>query len=398
VSRTLLYIAYPMRLDLGAANAIQTYSTVRELRRILPGTQLIVPRFLREPSAFSQIGAMHLPRPAVNKLSKFIPWAGWSYIERTLYTFMLVFLLVFWRLAGRGYRVLYVRDSVCAAWLSLMKGLHGARIIYEVHDLEASHPSKASKWPRKFWARFLPWLDRTALRNADKLVSLTGTFKQWVVGKGIRIRSDLAVIPDAFDPKLYFPQDKIEARKVLGLPPDAYFVGYAGLTFAYRRLDLLVEAFALLQAEFPGMSLLLVGGRLQEVEELRTLVAKFGLAPDRVILPGQVGQERVALYMNASDLLVIPDTVTGMTASPLKLFEYMATGKPIVCKDMPALREILDDSSARFFPEGSVEELAETIRKLRLHPSDAARLGDEALRRSARYTYEARARQIADMV
>lgn len=398
MSRALLYVAYPMRLDLGAANAIQTYSTVRELRRILPGTRLVVPRFLREPSAFSQVGAMHLPRPAVNKLSRFVPWAGWSYIERTLYAFMLVLLLVFWRLAGRGYRVLYVRDSVCAAWLSLSQGLHGARVIYEVHDLEAAHPSKASKWPRRFWAHFLPWLDRTALQNASKLVSLTGTFKSWVVEGGIRAASAVEVIPDAFDPTFYYPQDRGEARNALDLPPDAYVVGYAGLTFAYRRLDLLVEAFALLQDEFPDMRLLLVGGRPQEVEELRALGAKLGIAPRRMIMPGQVGQERVALYLNASDLLVIPDTVTGLTASPLKLFEYMATGKPIVCKDMPALREILDDSSARFFPEGSVEELAEEIRKLRLHPGDAERLGDEALRRAARYTYEARARQIAEVV
>jgi glycosyltransferase involved in cell wall biosynthesis len=387
-----------MRLDLGAANAIQTYSTVRELRRIVPGTRLVVPRFLREPSAFSKIGAMHLPRPAVNKLSRFVPWAGWSYIERTLYAFMLVFLLTLWRLTGRGYRVLYVRDSVCAAWLSLLRGLYGARVIYEVHDLEASHPSKALKWPRRFWARFLPWLDSTALRKADKLVSLTGTFKEWVVERGLRAASDVEVIPDAFDPTLYYPQDKHQARNALDLPPDAYIVGYAGLTFAYRRLDLLVEAFALLQGEVPDMRLLLVGGRPQEVEDLRALGAKLGIAPHRIIMPGQVDQARVALYLNASDLLAIPDTVTGMTASPLKLFEYMATGKPIVCKDMPALREVLDDSSARFFPEGSVEELAEAIRKLRLHPGDAARLGDEALKRSARYTYEARARQIAGVV
>jgi len=150
VSRTLLYVAYPMRLDLGAANAIQTYATVRELGRIMPGVRLVIPRWLREPSAFEELGALHLPRPAVNKLSKFLPWAGWSYVERTLYALLLVLLLVFWRLTGRGYRVLYVRDTVLAAWLGPLRGLHGAKVIYEVHDLEAAHPSKASKWPRRF--------------------------------------------------------------------------------------------------------------------------------------------------------------------------------------------------------------------------------------------------------
>ncbi len=395
--RTLLYVAYPMRLDLGAANAIQTYSTVRELRRVLPGVRLVVPRWLREPSAFSQIGAMHLPRPAVNKLSKFLPWAGWSYIERTLYAFMLALLLLFWRLTGRGYRVLYVRDSVCAAWLCLLKPAHGARVIFEAHDLEAAHPSKASKWPRAFWVRFLPWLDRTALRKADVLVSLTETFRRWLSVKRIRPVSDVVVIPDAFDPLLYYPQDKGKARQALGLSPSAFVIGYGGLTFAYRRLDLLMQAFALLADEFHEIMLLLVGGRPQEVEELRALAEELGVSPERVVMPGQLPQKETALFLNASDVLVIPDTVTGMTASPLKLFEYMATGRPIVLKEMPALREILDDTSARFFPAGSVEELVDAIRTLRLHPGDAARLGAEALARSARYTYAARARQIAEV-
>ncbi|HKP51544.1 MAG TPA: glycosyltransferase family 4 protein [Chloroflexia bacterium] len=397
-TRLLFYVAYPMRLDLGAANAIQTYSTVRELKRVLSGTQLAVPRWLRERSAFDEIGAMHLPRPAINKLSRIISWAGWSYIERTLYALMLVLLLVRWRVRRRGYRVLYVRDSVCAAWLSLLKGLHGAKVIYEVHDLEASHPSKASKWPRPFWSRFLPWLDRAALTRSDRLVSLTETFRHWVATQHLHPESEVVVIPDAFDPALYYPQDKMGARAVLGLPTDAYIIGYAGLTFAYRRLDLLVEAFASLTKAFPEMVLLLVGGRPDEVTELRTLSEKLGIEPDRLVMPGQVPQDRTALYLNASDVLVIPDTVTAMTASPLKLFEYMATGKPIVCKDMPALREILDDTSARFFESGDGEALADAISRMKLHPDESTELGAEALRRSACYTYQARALQIVEVV
>src|SRR6476660_2451928 len=109
-----------MRLDLGAANAIQTYNTVRELQVLLPDMRLVIPRWLNEPSAFTDLGALHLPRPAVNKLSRLLPWGGWSYIERTLYSLMLVLLLLVWRVLGRRYRVLYVRDTVCAAWLGFL--------------------------------------------------------------------------------------------------------------------------------------------------------------------------------------------------------------------------------------------------------------------------------------
>jgi glycosyltransferase involved in cell wall biosynthesis len=405
VSRSLLYVAYPMRLDLGAANAIQTYTTVRELRELLPDMRLVVPRWLREPSAFEELDALHLPRPAVNKLSKVVPWAGWSYIERTLYSLMLVMLLVFWRLSRRGYRVLYVRDTVCAAWLALLSSLHGACVIYEVHDLETWHPSGASRWPRRFWSGYLRWLDRTALKRATLLVSLTGTFKNWAVARNSNIgrvtdrgTTDIAVIPDAFDPDLYYPLDKVEVRNQLGLPTDAFIVGYAGLTFAYRRLDLLVEAFAGISRSDKSALLLLVGGRPGEVQDLRRQALQSGIPGDKLITPGQVSQKDVALYINAADVLVIPDTVTGLTASPLKLFEYMAVGKPLVCKDMPALREIIDEEAALFFQDGDVEGLGNALERLRSDPALRLRMGRAALQEAQQYTYRARAEKIAEVV
>ncbi|MFL5733606.1 MAG: glycosyltransferase family 4 protein [Chloroflexia bacterium] len=397
MARPLLYVAYPMRLDLGAANAIQTHSTVRALLPLLPGMHLVVPRWLREPSAFEDLGAIHLPRPAINKLSRLVPWAGWSYLERTLYSAMLVIWLVALRISKKGYRTLYVRDAICAAWLCLLAPIHGSRVIYEVHDLEALHPSKAARWPRAFWSRFLPWLDKQALSRACKLVSLTGAFREWAVARGLRHPSDIAVIPDAFDPHLYRDVDPAGARRLLGLPPAPCIIGYAGLTFAYRRLDLLVEAFATVAGMHDNVLLVLVGGRPQEVQELCKQAERLGVA-DRVVTPGQVGQEKAALYLHASDILVIPDTVTQLTASPLKLFDYLAAGKAIVLKDMLALREILDDHSALFFPEGDASALASALNHLVSNPELRDQLGTAALARSTDYTYDARARKILEVV
>jgi glycosyltransferase involved in cell wall biosynthesis len=311
---------------------------------------------------------------------------------------MLLALLVVWRLTGRGYRVLYVRDAVCAVWLAVLRPLHGSRVIYEVHDLEAAHPSKASRWPRAFWRRFLPWLDRAALTRSHRLVSLTDAFRQWVARKGLRRLQEVEVIPDAYDPGVYFPTNREDARTELGLTQGVPVVGYTGLTFAYRGLDLLVQAFAEVRRRHPDALLVLVGGRPHEIAELKELAKRCGIPEGKVLLPGPVTQPESARYLNASDVLVIPDTVTTMTASPLKLFEYMAVGKPIVCKDMPALREILDDNSALFFEAGRLEALAAALNRVLEDPEAARNLGAKALERAAEYTYRGRAEKIARLV
>jgi glycosyltransferase involved in cell wall biosynthesis len=387
-----------MRLDLSAANAIQTYNTVKELRLIIPRMRLVVPRWLNEPSAFEDLRAMHLPRPAVNKLSRLVRWVGWSYIERTLFSLMLVILLAMLRLWGSGYRVLYVRDAVCAGWLCLLAPVHGARVVYEVHDLESAHPSRAFRWPERFWRSLLSWHDRLALTRSCVLVSLTQTFKQWVVRRGLRAEGDVVVIPDAFDPELHHPADAQAARRNLGLPQDARIVAYAGLTFAYRGVDLLVRAFAHLQEQVAGSMLVLVGGRPHEIAELRALAARLGITPRRLIMTGHLPHAATLDYLNAADVLVIPNTVTTLTASPLKLFEYMAVGKPIVCKDSPALREIVDESSAVFFTGGNEQALAAALRRVLSDPALGRTLGASALRRAERYTYCARAARIAEVV
>jgi glycosyltransferase involved in cell wall biosynthesis len=182
------------------------------------------------------------------------------------------------------------------------------------------------------------------------------------------------------------------------LPAEAFIVGYAGLTFAHRRLDLLVEAFARIARQHGDALLMLVGGRPYEVSELRALARRLGIPKERLITPGQVEHDLTPGYLAAADVLVIPGTVTQATASPLKLFEYIAAGRAIVCKEMPALREIVDDHSAIFFPAGDVDSLAASLAMLREEPETRETLGQNARALSAQYTYRARAARIAEVV
>jgi glycosyltransferase involved in cell wall biosynthesis len=393
VPSRLCYIAYPTSLDLKAANAIQTYTTCRELKRQAPETLILVPRLPFQRSAFGQVGATHLLRLPVSKASRFVRSTVWSYLERTIFAFEAVAYLMLLRLlAGQRYDTIYVRDVICAFWLvSVFGRSRSTKVIYEAHDLEQRNPSRAKG---RLLQRALRYLDRRTLSGASAVVSLTAAFRDYLIERHLQRPERVFVIADAFDEEIYHPLGQAHCRDRLAIDPEDYIIAYSGLTFRYRSLDLLLGALPKIIESVPRAKLFFVGGRESEIAELRQEAKRLGLGDDRVIFTGQFGPDKVLLYLNAANVLTIPGTVTDVTASPLKMFEYMAVGKPIVCTDLPALREILDVDSAVFFDLGDVESLTEALLKVASSPKLAEKIARGASRKAVEHTYARRAERI----
>lgn len=400
----IVYIAYPTSLSLQSANALQTYTTLRELRARRPDTLALIPRWGHEPSRFAELGVRHLPRPAIGKLSRLYKSTLLYYLEHSAFALMTAALLA---PRAREVEAVYVRQVICAAWWAGLYGpLLGLPVIYEAHDLESRNPSRA----KEPWAQgLLHLIDRVALTRSAAVVSLTDDFRRLLGAVAWRRPEQVFVVPDAYDERLFAPQDRAECRAALGLPPGAPVIAYAGMTFAHRWLDGLLDAAADIAGQFPGLTLLLVGGRDAERAALRRQAEGLGLAlwqgdgPSPASARATLGlfgphpQAEVLAYLGAADVLAIPDTVTDVTASPLKLFEYMALGQPIVLPDIPALGEIvpaqLGYTFARRDPAGLRAALAAAL-------GAGANSANSAARRALAldHTYGRRAERILEVV
>jgi glycosyltransferase involved in cell wall biosynthesis len=385
-----VYIAFPTNLILLSANAIQSYTTLRVLRELAPATLALVPRWPGEPSRFGEVGARHLIRPAVGKLSRLHRSTLWYYAERSIFAAMTAAAVVGEQLRGRPIHVVYVREVICAGWWAAVWGpLLGLPVIFEAHDLESWNPSRA----KEQWAQpLLHLLDRIALTRSQALVSLTEDFRRLLARMGWRAPEHVAVIADAFDDHQVAPGDRAVARLQLGLPQDAQLVVYSGMTFAYRKLDLLLDAFARLRQQLPQAQLVLVGGRPTEIAQLRAQAAALGIE-QAVTCAGQLPQEQIVPYLQAADALVIPDTVTDVTASPLKLFEYLAAGRAVVLPDIPALAEVLPPAIGYYFQRGDAGALAQALTAALTDPQRPER-EQAGLVVIAPHTYAARAERI----
>jgi len=391
----ICYVACPTSLTLESANAIQTFTTLRELRRLAPSTLALVPRWLGQRSRFGEVGARHLPRPAVGKLSRLYPTTLWYYVERSLFAGMTAAAVLWEWVRGRRIGVVYVREVICAGWwTSLFGPFLGVPVIYEAHDLESRNPSRA----KEGWVQpLLDRLDRGALARSAAVVSLTEDFRRLLAANGWRRAEDVAVIPDAFDERQMVPGDREAARQRLGLTPGTPLAVYAGMTFSYRGLDRLLEAFAAVRAAHPEARLALVGGRPAEIDALKHVAARLRLE-GAVLWASQLPQPEVLPYLHAADALVIPDTVTDVTASPLKLFEYLAVGRVVVLPDIPALQEILPREIGHYFRRGDAADMARALRTAFEEDRGERRRREDAGREVvAPHTYAARAGRILEL-
>jgi len=164
----------------------------------------------------------------------------------------------------------------------------------------------------------------------------------------------------------------VDPERILARPrvhrPERFTIGFVGTLKPWHGLDTLVDAFALLASGDPTYRLLVVGdgpgaGVLSEGIERR------GLAPV-VTLTGAVDPLAVPGYLHAMDVAVAPyPDLDRFYFSPLKLYEYLAAGVPVVASGVGQVAEVIDDGRTGVLcPPGDAGALARAIAGLRTDP------------------------------
>ena len=120
---------------------------------------------------------------------------------------------------------------------------------------------------------------------------------------------------------------------------------YTGTFEPYQRLDLLTEAAALLRVIHPAARILVVGGASGQVEQARQRGAVTG---SPMIFTGQRPTQEIPGFVAACDVLVWPRT--SGTNTPLKIYSYLRSGRPIVATDLRTHTQVLNSDTALLVP------------------------------------------------
>jgi glycosyltransferase involved in cell wall biosynthesis len=208
-------------------------------------------------------------------------------------------------------------------------------------------------------------------------------------------RPHVYVVPDGAYPVTAAPVPATAAPPATAANGStAPLAAYAGHLYPWKGVDVFVRALA----AAPHVRGLIVGGHPRETDRARidALARDLGLA-DRLDITGLLAPTQVAARLAAADILVLPNTSTAISerfTSPLKLFEYLQLGRPIVASDLPSLREVLTPEIAVFVPAGDATALGRALEDLAARPDERASRGAAARALAPSYTWARRAERL----
>lgn len=254
------------------------------------------------------------------------------------------------------------------------------RRVFEVNglfsvELDYHYPqvAEALEFQRK-----LRLLEAQALVEADLLVTQSAVTRGFLLGRASEIEPRCVVVPNAAEPADYpevAARNRGGAARLLYAGTLAPWQGVAELLMAVRRVARGVQ-----------VSLTLAGPMRQSWQkQLERVVRKLGIVENVRVL-GPVNRVALAAQIAESDICIAPlrrdERNSHQGCSPLKLFEYMAAGRPIVSTDLPCVREIVEhERSALLATSARPSALAEPILQLLKNPELAHSLGRAARER-----------------
>jgi glycosyltransferase involved in cell wall biosynthesis len=264
-------------------------------------------------------------------------------------------------------------------------------VIFEAHEvfivcLEDEMKINGRHDPQKL-AR-LEARERHVYERSDGLIC-TNSYIASTIRERYGIDKPLLVLPNGVDLAAFPATAAAAGSKV---EPTVLFIGSL---HHWKGIDILLQAVQRL----PGVRAKIVGGNDSTIKCYSDMALELGIA-DRVHFDGYVVPARRFECMSEADVFILPlraMSMGGLFTSPLKLFEYMAAGKPIVASDLPATRELLTDGvNAVLVEPESPDALAQGIRGVLENPALGMRLAAQASVDVRRYTWAERARSLIE--
>ena len=264
-----------------------------------------------------------------------------------------------------------------------------AKIFFELHLL----PSVINK-------RYI-----SNLQKIGGVITVTEGMRKKLISLGLDSGMTLTA-HDAVDTVTFMKEiSKEDARNFLKIfhnGPIASYVGKFVTMGMEKGIPEIIYAARILIEKYPNLKFYIVGGPESKIYEYQAMILEMDIDIDKFVFLDKQPINNVPYYLAASDILLMPHPNNYFYAtqvSPLKLFEYMCSKRPIVGSKLPAIEEVLEDEKNALLGEpGNVNDLVENISRLLNDSGLAANISMQAYKDVMLYTWRARARKISNFI
>jgi glycosyltransferase involved in cell wall biosynthesis len=321
--------------------------------------------------------------------------AAWEYLGFTIAATVRVARM--W--PRRRYGVVHVHnppDFLIVA--ALLPKTLGSRVIFDVHDLSTDmYGARFGDRPASvFVERFLRLCETAAAYVADRVVTVHEPYRRELASRRIPIEK-IDVVMNSVDESM-LPDEAVSGTT------DRFRVVYHGTITPHYGVELMIEAAARLSMVVGNLSVEIygVGDSLPQVE---ARARELGIEDLVTFSRRRIPQREVLARIRGASAGVIANLPGQLNAYALssKLFEYVVLGVPVVCADLPTLKEHFADDELMFFEAGNAEALAGALRSVSLDGAAAAARAAAASRRYRRdYAWPAQSERyrslLADLI
>ncbi|MDQ3068125.1 MAG: glycosyltransferase family 4 protein [Acidobacteriota bacterium] len=214
--------------------------------------------------------------------------------------------------------------------------------LYDMHSSLPQQIANFGQGDKRWLATAFGWLEKLMVRRSKVVIVICPQLED-VVREVDRDARPVLIENAPGSGDLPLAGAGAAVRASLGIAPDAPVVLYTGTFEHYQGLDLLFASMAVALRSVPHARLVLAGGHPPQIEAARVMAAKAGLG-DAVIFAGQRPSEEIPAYLDAATSLVSPRS-TGIN-TPLKIYQYLRSHRPIVATRLLTHTQVLDDDTA----------------------------------------------------
>ncbi len=269
-----------------------------------------------------------------------------------LFLDIFIFAKMVWLLTTRKYSVVHAHEEA-VFFATLLKPIYRYKLIYDMHSSLPQQLSNFEFSKSKWLITVFEKLERWALKKSDGIITICPDLQEYVNSVLGEVPHHFLIENSIFDPVLLSGastnvNNKAEtdvASQVMGkveeLGREGPMAVYAGTLESYQGIEILIEAMKTVKESNPRYRLAIVGGTTDQVTHFRGLVDRFGLA-EQVWMHERLPQAVASQVLSKATVLVSPRSAG--TNTPLKVYEQLASGKPLVATNIYSHTQVLNEN------------------------------------------------------